>query len=83
MLPSRQTAVPLAAAPHRADGVFYNRVAAAALQGLGGRVLETPRSFLAIECKPNGSSETCFLCVLLLPADFSNSADVIFFIIFE
>ncbi|KYN21349.1 hypothetical protein ALC57_06274, partial [Trachymyrmex cornetzi] len=37
----------------------------AALQGLGGRVLETPRSFLAIECESNGSSETCFLCVLL------------------
>ncbi|KYN41376.1 hypothetical protein ALC56_04528, partial [Trachymyrmex septentrionalis] len=41
----------------RADGVFYDRVAAA-LQGLGGRVLETPRSFLAIECESNGSSET-------------------------
>jgi len=49
----------------RADDVFYDRVAAA-LQGLGGRVLETPRSFLAIECESNGSSETCFLYILLL-----------------
>lgn len=30
-----------------ADGVFYDRVAAA-LQGLGGRVLETPQSFFVV-----------------------------------
>lgn len=33
------------------DGVFYDRVAAA-LQGLGGRTLETPRSFLAVDFEP-------------------------------
>lgn len=41
------------------DDVFYDRVAAA-LQGLGGRVLETPRSFLAIECEPNSSNKNVF-----------------------
>ena len=68
----------------RADGVFYDRVAAA-LQGLGGRVLETPRSFLAIECESNGSSETYFLCVLLYYQRISQTLlkGVIFFRIFR
>jgi len=43
------------------DGVFYDRVAAAAaaLQGLGGRVLEMLPSFLVVDSESRVHFETC------------------------
>jgi len=49
------------------DGVFYDRVAAA-LQGLGGRTLETPRSFLAADIAPIALREIRFFRALFLLA---------------